>query len=215
MVIAFDPPDADRGFASSLSAGEVVLLVPPAAESYVQPDRRDPAGRSGCPARSTRPRSAAAARRAAIAGCSRRGSSTGRCSRWRRCSSGTTPRPSRPRCSSSGLASGPPAPPPVRGGAGGQRCGTGQGLRRRRQEGRRHGQRPGGGAHQGGAARAEKIGRVELRDGFMLVEVPAQDAERVAAALNGTTIRRRRVTARVDRGARLGPGRRPRATPRP
>ncbi|HUR95358.1 MAG TPA: DbpA RNA binding domain-containing protein [Gemmatimonadales bacterium] len=45
-----------------------------------------------------------------------------------------------------------------------------------------------------------KIGRVELRDAFSLVELPAQDAERVASALNGTTIRRRRVTARVDRG---------------
>lgn len=51
-----------------------------------------------------------------------------------------------------------------------------------------------------------KIGRVELRDGFSLVEVPAQEAERVATALNGTTIRRRRVTARVDRG---GPARPP------
>jgi hypothetical protein len=49
-----------------------------------------------------------------------------------------------------------------------------------------------------------KIGRVELRDAFSLVEVPAQEAERVATALNGTTIRRRRVTARVDRG---GPAR--------
>jgi len=45
-----------------------------------------------------------------------------------------------------------------------------------------------------------KIGRVELRDAYALVEVPAQEAERVASALNGTTIRRRRVTARVDRG---------------
>ncbi len=45
------------------------------------------------------------------------------------------------------------------------------------------------------------IGRVELRDAFALVEVPAQEAERVATALNGTTIRRKRVTARVDRGA--------------
>jgi ATP-dependent RNA helicase DeaD len=47
----------------------------------------------------------------------------------------------------------------------------------------------------------QKIGRVELRDSFSLVEIPAQDAERVAAALNGTTIRRKRVSARVDRGA--------------
>ena len=46
------------------------------------------------------------------------------------------------------------------------------------------------------------IGRVELRDGFMLVEIPAQDAERVAEALNRTTIRRKRVKARVDRGGK-------------
>ncbi|MGN6391760.1 MAG: DbpA RNA binding domain-containing protein [Gemmatimonadales bacterium] len=55
-----------------------------------------------------------------------------------------------------------------------------------------------------------KIGRVELRDAFSLVEVPAQEAERVATALNGTTIRRRRVTARVDRGPARPPA--PRAT---
>jgi ATP-dependent RNA helicase DeaD len=62
-----------------------------------------------------------------------------------------------------------------------------------------------------------KIGRVELKDGFSLVEVPAQDAERIAAALTGTTIRRRRVTARVDRGAPAGPATRragPPARPR-
>ncbi len=44
-----------------------------------------------------------------------------------------------------------------------------------------------------------KIGRIELRDAYSLIELPAQDAEQVAAALNGTTIRRKRVTARVDR----------------
>ena len=45
-----------------------------------------------------------------------------------------------------------------------------------------------------------KIGRVELRDAYSLVELPAQEAERIARALTGTTIRRKRVTARVDRG---------------
>jgi ATP-dependent RNA helicase DeaD len=45
-----------------------------------------------------------------------------------------------------------------------------------------------------------KIGRIELRDAYSLIEIPAQDAEQVAGALNGTTVRRRRVTARVDRG---------------
>ena len=45
-----------------------------------------------------------------------------------------------------------------------------------------------------------KIGRIELRDGYSLIEIPAQEAEQVAGALNGATVRRRRVTARVDRG---------------
>jgi ATP-dependent RNA helicase DeaD len=45
-----------------------------------------------------------------------------------------------------------------------------------------------------------KIGRIELRDAYSLVELPAQDAERIANELNGQTIRRKRVAARVDRG---------------
>jgi ATP-dependent RNA helicase DeaD len=52
-----------------------------------------------------------------------------------------------------------------------------------------------------------KIGRIELRDGYSLIEIPAQDAEKVALALNGVTIRRRRVTARVDRGPSRPPRR--------
>lgn len=53
----------------------------------------------------------------------------------------------------------------------------------------------------------ENIGRIELRDAYSLVEIPAGDAERVASALNGVTIRRRRVTARVDRGPSRPPRR--------
>lgn len=51
------------------------------------------------------------------------------------------------------------------------------------------------------------IGRIELRDTFALVEVPVSDAERIAKALTGLTIRRRKLVARVDRGipARSGP----------
>ena len=45
-----------------------------------------------------------------------------------------------------------------------------------------------------------KIGRIELRDAYSLIELPAEEAERLAGQLNGTTIRRKRVTARVDRG---------------
>jgi len=58
----------------------------------------------------------------------------------------------------------------------------------------------------------EKIGRIELRDAYSLVELPAQEAERIATALNGATIRRKRVVARIDRGrvrpAAQAPGRR-------
>jgi hypothetical protein len=46
----------------------------------------------------------------------------------------------------------------------------------------------------------EKIGRIELRDSFSLIEIPSAEAEQVARGLNGTMIRRRKVTARVDRG---------------
>jgi ATP-dependent RNA helicase DeaD len=52
-----------------------------------------------------------------------------------------------------------------------------------------------------------KIGRIELREAYSLIEIPAQDAEQVALALNGVTIRRRKVTARVDRGPTRSPRR--------
>jgi ATP-dependent RNA helicase DeaD len=52
-----------------------------------------------------------------------------------------------------------------------------------------------------------KIGRIELREAYSLIEIPAQDAEKVALALNGVTIRRRKVTARVDRGPSRPPRR--------
>ena len=52
-----------------------------------------------------------------------------------------------------------------------------------------------------------KIGRIELRDAYSLIEIPAQDAEKLAGALNGVTVRRKRVTARVDRGPARPPRR--------
>ena len=45
-----------------------------------------------------------------------------------------------------------------------------------------------------------KIGRIELRELFSLVEVPANEAEAIARALSGKTIRRRQVVAKVDQG---------------
>lgn len=46
-----------------------------------------------------------------------------------------------------------------------------------------------------------KIGKVDIRELYTLVEVPAGEAETIARNLMGRTIRRRRVTARLDRGA--------------
>jgi len=62
------------------------------------------------------------------------------------------------------------------------------------------------------------IGRVELRDGFCLIELPAADADRIAQALSGKMIRKVRVTARLDRLPGASPERRPRTgagRPRP
>lgn len=45
----------------------------------------------------------------------------------------------------------------------------------------------------------EDIGRIELREGFALVDVRAEEAERAARGLTGTTLRGRRIIARLDR----------------
>jgi ATP-dependent RNA helicase DeaD len=46
----------------------------------------------------------------------------------------------------------------------------------------------------------ESIGKIDLRENHSLVEIASADAERVANALNGTTLRGRRLVARVDKG---------------
>jgi DbpA-like RNA binding protein len=47
---------------------------------------------------------------------------------------------------------------------------------------------------------ADRVGKIEVRELYCLVEVRSDDAERVARSLTGTTLRGRRLTARVDRG---------------
>lgn len=47
---------------------------------------------------------------------------------------------------------------------------------------------------------AAKIGRIEIREVFCLVEVPTGDAEDIARRLNGKMVRRRKLIAKVDRG---------------
>ena len=49
---------------------------------------------------------------------------------------------------------------------------------------------------------AGKIGRIEIRELFSLVEVPAADAEEIARKLSGKSVRRRTLTAKVDRPSR-------------
>jgi ATP-dependent RNA helicase DeaD len=52
-----------------------------------------------------------------------------------------------------------------------------------------------------------KIGKIEVRELYSLVEVPAADAESLATRLTGVTVRRRRVTARLDQGGKVPRGR--------
>ena len=56
---------------------------------------------------------------------------------------------------------------------------------------------------------ADAVGKIEVRELYCLVEVRAEEAERVVRALTGTTLRGRRVTARVDRGHAPPAGPRP------
>jgi ATP-dependent RNA helicase DeaD len=55
-----------------------------------------------------------------------------------------------------------------------------------------------------------RIGKIDVRDTFALVEVPAADAEDLAVRLVGKTIRKRKLSARVDRGGSSAPRRAPR-----
>ncbi len=51
------------------------------------------------------------------------------------------------------------------------------------------------------------IGKIDVRESFSLVEVPAAEAGRIAERLAGISIRRRKLQARVDRGAGRPSGR--------
>lgn len=54
-----------------------------------------------------------------------------------------------------------------------------------------------------------KIGRIELKEAYSLVEVPAAEADEIARGLNGKTIRRQKVVAKVDRVRPTGDSRGP------
>lgn len=68
--------------------------------------------------------------------------------------------------------------------------------------GRRDQLRPGdlvGALLHGVGLSKEQVGRIELREGFALVDVRAPEVERAVAGLNGATIRGHRIAARIDR----------------
>ncbi len=193
-IIAFDPPTPPR-LRQLLAAGEVVVLTPPAAERYVRriAATRRPLRLSGALDTAT---AAAEVRRAAIAGVLEKGSldpallvlapllerydgaavAAALFDLWTTGTATPAPEP---------VVVAPTATAKIFVGLGKKDGATVNDLvavltKEVRIE-------------------REKIGRVELRDGFMLVEIPAQEAEQVAAALNGRTIRRKRIVARVDK----------------
>lgn len=192
LIVAFDPPTPER-LAQLLAAGEVVLLAPPGTERHIEriAAHRRPLRLPGLPDTVA---SAAAARRAAIARTIEGGRPDAALAAlgpllerydavavaaalydlW---SASPAAAPAAPE---------PPATSRIFVGIGKKDSATVNDLV----------------AVLTKELRVErtKVGRVELKDAYMLVEVPAQEAERIASALNGVTIRRKRVTARVDRG---------------
>ncbi|MBS1241067.1 MAG: DbpA RNA-binding domain protein [Gemmatimonadetes bacterium] len=55
-----------------------------------------------------------------------------------------------------------------------------------------------------------RIGRIDLRESFALIEVPADEADRIAEAMAGRNVKGRRLAARVDRDAERRPPRKER-----
>jgi ATP-dependent RNA helicase DeaD len=51
---------------------------------------------------------------------------------------------------------------------------------------------------------ADRVGKIDIRELYSIVEVRGDEAERVVSGLTGATMRGRRLTARIDRGH--GPG---------
>jgi hypothetical protein len=200
VVVAFDLPTADR-LPRLLAAGEVVLLVPPGTESYVE--------RIAAPRRPLR--LPGAADEAASEAAARRGAIVRSLEERKPRAAMLTLAPLFERYDPAAVAAAlydlwttsaiaAPAAAPAAATASGTEPATVKiyvGV----------GKKDGATVNDLVAVltkevRVErgKIGRVELRDAYALVELPAQEAEGIARALSGTTIRRKRITARVDRG---------------
>lgn len=210
LVVAFDPPDPAR-LRQLLEAGQVVLLVPPGCEAHVEriADQRRPLR---LPGPADEAAAAAAGRRALVA----RAVETGRSD-----AALLTLAPLFERYDATAVAAavydlwvaaaaGAPMAAPAE--ASGQPAEPAT-VRVFVGVGRADGATPSDLVAiltKEVRVPREKIGRIELREGYSLVELPAGEAERIASALNGITIRRKRVVARVDRGPSRPPARAPR-----
>ncbi len=210
VVVAFDPPEVER-LRLLIAAGDVVLLVPPGTERWIT--------RIAAPRRPLRlpgladaTETAAAARRATVArAIEARGSERALLTLapllerydpsavaaalydlWTAAPGGAAPPAAAPAAT----------PPDARTAAGTAKVFVGVGRNDRAtpndlvavltKEVR---------------VPKDQIGRIEVRDAYMLVELPAGEAQRIAEALSGKEIRRKRVTAKVDRGReRTGEG---------
>jgi len=200
VVVAFDPPDIER-LRLLIAAGDVVLLVPPGTEKWTA-DVAEPRRPLRLPGLADAAESAAAGRRAAVARAIEAGGNDGALL-------ALAPLLERYEPSSiaaalyglwSGAPSGGPAPAPLPVPAAAvEASGTAKvwvGL------GRNDGATPNdlvAVLTKEVRVPKERIGRIEMRDGYMLVELPAADAERIAESLSGREIRRKRVVARLDR----------------
>ncbi len=197
MVVAFDPPDSPR-LGQLLQAGEVVLLVPPGAERYVEriATTRRPLRIPGLLEAAA---DAAVTRRSAIA----RAIEAGRPERalftlaplFERYDATAVAAALYDLWVDAGAAAPPPASAPAPELPATAKLFVGVG----KSDGATPNDLVAVLTKEVRVAR-ETIGRIEIREAYSLIELPAPEVERIASALNGATIRRKRVVARVDRG---------------
>ncbi|MGH7518894.1 MAG: DbpA RNA binding domain-containing protein [Gemmatimonadales bacterium] len=212
VVVAFDPPDVER-LRLLTAAGDVVLLVPPGTERWIT-RIAEPRRPLRLPGLADATESAAAARRATVArAIEARGSERALLALapllerydpsavaaalydlWTAAPAGAGAAPP--------VAAPPATPHDARAAAGTAKVFVGVG--------RNDGATPNdlvAVLTKEVRVPKDQIGRIEVRDAYMLVELPAGEAQRIAEALSGKEIRRKRVTAKVDRGReRTGEG---------
>ena len=203
LIVAYDLPGPAE--AAGLTAqGEVILLVPPGAEAFVAglPATRRALGLSRALEQA---RTGVAAARGAVAEVAERGPAAGAflavaplLERY----DAATVAAAIYELWEPGRSAAPPTTPAASAGTG---TGTGTGGKIWLGIGKRDGVTPndlvGAVIKQGGAGK-DAVGKVEIRDGFSLVEIRAADAAAIAEKLAGVVLRKKRVVVRLDRGQR-------------